>query len=105
MVVVAGGSFAGGEVGSGRYFAQATVEYRFPIYSIVGGAVFFDYGTTLGSMGGVPGAPGVARLLPGSGYGYGVGVRIQSPVGAIRVDYGIPEQGGGRIQFGIGERF
>jgi len=107
---VVGGSnsvrgYPDGEVGSGRYFAQATVEYRFPIYSIVGGAIFFDYGTTLGSMGGVPGAPGVARLLPGSGYGYGVGVRIQSPVGAIRVDYGIPEQGGGRIQFGIGERF
>jgi len=107
---VVGGSnsvrgYPDGEVGSGRYYAQASVEYRFPVYSIVGGALFFDYGTTLGSMGDVPGAPGIARLLPGSGYGYGVGVRVQSPVGAIRVDYGIPQQGGGRIQFGIGERF
>jgi len=117
---VVGGSssvrgYADGEVGSGRYYAQGTVEYRFPIYAIVGGAIFFDYGTTLGSQNEVPGSPAVARGLPGSGYSYGIGVRIQSPVGAIRIDYGIPEPyhnsatgayvSGGRIQFGIGERF
>ncbi len=97
--------YADGELGSGRYYFQATAEYRFPIYAVVGGAIFFDYGSTLGSGNQVPGFPAIIRGLPGSGYGYGIGVRIQSPVGAIRIDYGIPEQGNGRIQFGIGERF
>ena len=97
--------YADGEVGSGRYYVQATAEYRFPIYAIVGGALFIDYGSNLGSGNSVPGFPSTIRGLPGSGYGYGLGVRIQSPVGAIRIDYGIPEKGGGRVQFGIGERF
>ena len=46
--------FPDGEVGSGRSFVQATAEYRFPIFSVVGGALFFDYGTTLGTDDNVP---------------------------------------------------
>ena len=94
-----------GEVGSGRRYFQATAEYRFPIFKIVGGALFFDYGTTLGSQDEVPGEPGNVRGLPGNGYGYGLGVRVQSPLGPIRVDYGINDDGGNQIQFGIGEKF
>ena len=97
--------FGDGEVGNGRSFFQATAEYRFPIFRIVGGALFFDYGTTLGSDDDVPGSPSVVRDLPGSGFGYGVGVRVQSPLGPIRIDYGINDDGGNEIQFGIGEKF
>jgi outer membrane protein insertion porin family len=97
--------FDDGELGSGRSFFQATAEYRFPIFKIVGGALFFDYGTTLGSDNNVPGSPSVLRELPGSGYGYGLGVRIQSPLGPIRVDYAINDDGDDQIQFGIGEKF
>nr|WP_041933896.1 BamA/TamA family outer membrane protein [Gloeothece verrucosa] len=97
--------YAEGEVGSGRSYFQATAEYRFPIFAVVGGALFLDYGTTLGSQGAVPGKPGEVRDLPGSGFAYGVGVRIQSPVGPIRVDYGFNDQGDSRLNFGIGERF
>nr|WP_239005459.1 BamA/TamA family outer membrane protein [Gloeothece citriformis] len=97
--------YAEGEVGSGRSYFQATAEYRFPIFSVVGGALFLDYGTTLGSQGAVPGKPGEVRDLPGSGFGYGFGVRIQSPVGPIRVDYGFNDEGDSRLNFGIGERF
>ena len=97
--------FAEGEVGSGRSFVQATAEYRFPVFSVVGGALFFDYGTTLGTDDNVPGSPSLARDLPGDGFGYGLGVRIQSPLGPIRVDYAINDEGDGRIHFGIGERF
>lgn len=97
--------FGDGEVGSGKSYFQATAEYRFPIFRIIGGAVFFDYGTTLGTQGDVPGAPGDVRDLPGSGYGYGIGVRVQSPLGPIRVDYGINDDDGNEIQFGIGEKF
>ncbi|MGK7938171.1 MAG: BamA/TamA family outer membrane protein [Xenococcaceae cyanobacterium] len=94
-----------GEVGSGRSFLQATAEYRFPIFSVVGGAFFFDYGTTLGSDDNVPGSPSIVRGLPGNGFGYGLGVRVQSPLGPIRVDYAINDEGDSRIHFGIGERF
>ncbi|MEM8831387.1 MAG: BamA/TamA family outer membrane protein [Cyanobacteria bacterium P01_G01_bin.19] len=97
--------YGDGEVGSGRSYFQATAEYRFPIFKIVGGALFFDYGTTLGSDDAVPGRPSELRGLPGSGYGYGIGVRVQSPLGPIRVDYGINDEGGNEIQFGIGEKF
>lgn len=97
--------FGDGELGSGRSFAQATVEYRFPIFRIVGGALFFDYGTTLGSDSAVPGDPSIRRGLPGDGYGYGIGVRVQSPLGPIRVDYAINDDGDNEIQFGIGEKF
>ena len=107
---VVGGSnsvrgFAEGELGNGRSFLQASAEYRFPIFRIVGGALFFDYGTVLGTDDNVPGQPSIVRDLPGSGFGYGLGVRVQSPLGPIRVDYALDEEGDGRIHFGIGERF
>lgn len=94
-----------GNVGSGRSFIQATAEYRFPIFSVVGGALFVDAATDLGTGNSVLGNPAGARNKPGSGYGYGLGIRIQSPLGPIRIDYGINDQGSSRINFGIGERF
>ncbi|MGL5870973.1 MAG: BamA/TamA family outer membrane protein [Xenococcaceae cyanobacterium] len=107
---VVGGSnsvrgYSEGKVGSGRSYFIATAEYRFPIFSVVGGAIFADFGTTLGSGSGVPGNPSEIRDLPGSGFGYGAGVRIQSPLGPIRIDYGMNDEGDNRIHFGIGERF
>nr|OEJ78122.1 hypothetical protein A5482_14045 [Cyanobacterium sp. IPPAS B-1200] len=94
-----------GDLGNGRTFLQASAEYRFPIFSVVGGALFLDFGTDLGSGSSVPGQPAEVRGLSGSGFGYGLGVRIQSPVGPIRIDYGINDEGDNRIHFGIGERF
>lgn len=97
--------YAEGELGSGRTYVQATAEYRFPIFKFVGGAAFVDYGTTLGSGDAVPGDPSGIRDLPGSGFGYGLGVRIRSPIGPIRIDYGLNGDGDSRINFGIGEKF
>lgn len=94
-----------GELGSARSYVQATAEYRFPIYSVVGGAFFFDVGSDLGSGSAVPGNPSGIRDLPGSGYGYGLGIRVQSPLGPIRIDYGFNDSGDSRLHFGIGERF
>lgn len=94
-----------GEVGSGRSYAQLTAEYRFPLLSFLGGALFLDVGTDLGSGNAVPGAPGPSRGKPGSGIGYGAGVRLSTPLGPLRVDYGFNDQGQGRIHFGFGERF
>ncbi len=94
-----------GEVGSGRSYAQFTAEYRFPVLSFLGGVLFVDAGTDLGSGNAVPGAPGPTRGKPGSGLGYGVGVRISTPLGPLRIDYGFNVLGQGRIGFGFGERF
>jgi outer membrane protein insertion porin family len=94
-----------GEVGSGRSYAQISAEYRFPLFSILGGVLFADYGTDLGTGDSVPGNPAGVRGKPGNGFGYGAGLRIQSPIGPIRVDYGFNDQGDSRIHFGVGERF
>ncbi len=98
--------FEEGSVASGSNYIQATVEYRFPVFSFVGGALFIDAATDLGSQDQVTGNPGGDRGKPGSGIGYGGGLRIQTPLGPIRIDYGFPDNGdGGRLHFGIGERF
>ncbi|MGL5060136.1 MAG: BamA/TamA family outer membrane protein [Microcoleus sp.] len=94
-----------GELGAGRSFIEASAEYRFPIISFIGGVLFLDAGTDLGTGEDVPGDPAGIRGKPGSGYGYGLGVRIQSPLGPIRIDYGINDSGDNQIHFGIGERF
>lgn len=94
-----------GDLGAGRSYFQATAEYRFPLFSIIGGALFADFGTDLGTGNDVPGDPAGIRGKPGSGFGYGLGVRVQSPLGPIRIDYGLNDNGDSRIHFGIGERF
>ncbi|WP_404788263.1 BamA/TamA family outer membrane protein [Altericista sp. CCNU0014] len=97
-----------GEVGSGRSFLQATAEYRFPLLKFlggIGGVLFVDYGTNLGTQSDVPGQPGIVRGKPGDGLGYGVGLRVKTPIGPVRLDYGWTIDGGSRFQFGFGERF
>ena len=94
-----------GDVGSGSSFLQATLEYRFPIFSVISGALFADAGTDLGTGKDLKGNPAGLRGKPGSGFGYGLGLRIQSPLGPIRIDYGFGDRGQGRFHFGIGERF
>jgi outer membrane protein insertion porin family len=94
-----------GDVGSGRSFIQATAEYRFPLFSVIGGALFVDFASDLGSGSNVPGNPAGVRGKPGNGLGFGLGVRVQSPLGPIRVDYGFNDDGSSRLHFGIGERF
>jgi outer membrane protein insertion porin family len=94
-----------GAIGAGKSFALLSAEYRFPIISILNGVVFGDVGTTFGTDNHVIGRPSVVRDKPGTGAGYGVGVRIRSPLGAIRIDYGFASDGGNQFSFGLGEKF
>ncbi|AUS99187.1 hypothetical protein CLI64_01575 [Nostoc sp. CENA543] len=94
-----------GDVGNGRSYVLASAEYRFPIAPIFGGVVFADFASDLGSGDTVVGDPAGARNKPGTGFGYGAGVRVDSPLGLIRADYGINDQGESRVHLGIGQRF
>ncbi|BCL34340.1 outer membrane protein assembly factor [Nostoc sp. MS1] len=94
-----------GSVGSGRSYVLASAEYRFPIVPVVGGVLFADFASDLGSGDTVLGDPAGVRGKPGSGFGYGAGLRVDSPLGLIRADYGINDQGESRVQLGIGQKF
>ncbi|KAK9665708.1 hypothetical protein RND81_14G130100 [Saponaria officinalis] len=93
-----------GAVGSGRSYVVGCGEISFPLFGPVDGAVFADYGTDLRSGPSVPGNPAGARLKPGSGYGYGCGIRFESPLGPLRLEYAFNDNHTGKFHFGIGYR-
>ncbi|XP_038698414.1 outer envelope protein 80, chloroplastic-like [Tripterygium wilfordii] len=93
-----------GAVASGRSYAVGSSEISFPMFGSVGGVVFADYGTDLGSGPTVRGDPAGARYKPGSGYGYGFGVRVDSPLGPLRLEYAFNDRQARRFHFGVGHR-
>jgi outer membrane protein assembly factor BamA len=94
-----------GKVASGRSYGLASVEYRFPIFQSIGGVLFTDLASDFGSSETVLGEPGVLRDKPGSGFGYGLGLRVKSSFGLIRGDFGISDQGEFRFEVTTGQRF
>ncbi|XP_031256933.1 outer envelope protein 80, chloroplastic isoform X1 [Pistacia vera] len=93
-----------GAVGSGRSYVVGSSEISFPMLGPVEGVIFSDYGTDLGSGPTVPGDPAGARLKPGSGYGYGFGIRVDSPLGPLRLEYAFNDRQAKRFHFGVGHR-
>jgi outer membrane protein insertion porin family len=92
-----------GDLGSGRSYFLASGEYRFPVSRDVGGVIFVDFASDLGTGDSVLGKPAVVRDKPGTGAGFGVGVRVRSPLlGLIRFDVGVSD--GGDIKFVLGTR-
>jgi outer membrane protein insertion porin family len=91
-----------GEPLGGKSLARATVEYTFPIIEHVRGAVFYDIGL-LDSSANQFGTGHVASDV-------GIGVRLDLPIGPLRIDYGIPiERDGnsndGKFNFNVGYQF
>ena len=97
--------YGAGDVATSRSYFLASAEYRFPIYRFIGGVVFADFASDLGTSDEVLGEPGVQRGKPGTGAGVGLGLRLNSPFGIIRADFGVSNQGDSRFQFGFGQRF
>ncbi|MDJ0569729.1 MAG: BamA/TamA family outer membrane protein [Pleurocapsa sp. MO_192.B19] len=105
--------YGGGELGTGRSFIQATAEYRFPIFAVnafqerldVGGTLFIDYASDLGTGDNVPGEPAVVRDKPGDGFGYGVGLRTATPIGIVKLEFALNDDGDSEVIFKIGDRF
>lgn len=97
--------YAGGDVGSGRSYILTSAEYRFPLFSTLGGVLFTDFASDLGTGSSVEGDPAGSRDKPGTGFGYGFGLRFGSPIGLIRADFGFNDRGENQFHFGFGQRF
>lgn len=90
----------------GRSFGEATIEYRFPIWSIVSGQVFADAATDFGSQSAVPDEPGNILDKPGSGFSVGTGVIVTTPVGPLRLEAASRDfSGDWRFNLGVGWKF
>jgi len=78
----------------GNHMWLGTVEYRFPVFSKVNGALFTDFGGTWAS-----------GWSPSNTYSsVGFGLSINTPVGPIRVDLAHGKQGN-RVHFSVGGTF
>jgi outer membrane protein insertion porin family len=94
------------DLGVGRSFGEATIEYRFPIFSIISGELFVDGGTTFGSQVNVPGNPGGLLLKPGEGFSVGTGLIVTTPVGPLRLEVASQDfTGDWRFNLGVGWKF
>ncbi|WP_216913220.1 BamA/TamA family outer membrane protein, partial [Synechococcus sp. CCAP 1479/13] len=94
------------DLGVGRSFGEATIEYRFPLFSIVSGELFIDGGTTFGSQTKVPGNLGGLLNKPGSGFSIGTGLIVTTPVGPLRLEVASQDfTGEWRFNLGVGWKF
>jgi outer membrane protein insertion porin family len=93
----------GGVYYGGNSLGYGTLELTFPVITRVRGAFFVDAGYVNQN----------SWDFNGAGYNadYGFGVRLDLPIGPIRIDYGIPfvsdqyNGGPGQVQFNIGYQF
>lgn len=84
----------------GKKMYAATLEYRFPIAKKVQGVLFTDMGSTWGlDSGKIPWYEDDDSL----NWSVGVGLRLQTPIGPIRLDYGHGDQN--KFHFSFGTQF
>ena len=70
----------------GEFFSIFNVEYTFPIYGEILGAVFFDAGNLLPNS--TDPFESVSAGFEEMRYAVGVGLRYKLPIGPVRLDYG-----------------
>jgi outer membrane protein assembly factor BamA len=86
----------------GEFYSIFNVEYTFPIYGELLGAVFVDAGNLL--------ADARSPALNDMRYGIGAGLRYNLPIGPVRLDYGVnpsprKDEAFGAFQFSFGFAF
>jgi len=82
---------------SGDKMLVLNAEYRFPLAENFQGAIFTDWGNAWDY--------GESINIADLKYGIGAGVRFDTPLGAIRIDYGVGEDREGQFYFSIGQIF
>jgi len=91
-----------GEPEGGQTMARATIEWTFPIIEKARGAIFYDTGFVNSSAWSF-GFNHMASDI-------GIGLRLDLPIGPLRLDYGYPVMrdgyhGGGHFNFNVGYQF
>src|SRR2546421_4521054 len=91
-----------GEPLGGQSMARATIEFTFPIIEKARGAIFYDTGFVNTN----PWDYNFNNVASDIGFG----LRLDLPIGPLRVDYGIPIQqagnhGSGKFNFNVGYQF
>jgi len=91
-----------GEPLGGKSLARATIEYTFPIVAKARGAFFYDTGFVHADAYDFSGDHVASD--------FGFGIRLDLPIGPLRIDYGIPIQrdgnsGSGKFNFNVGYQF
>lgn len=96
----------------GRYMLLASTEYRVPVAPSLTGVLFVDAGDAWGApqdlrvisdpTGAFQGLTQHAGFSPS--VGYGLGMRVITPIGPLRLDYGFGKEGS-RLHFSMGHAF
>jgi len=84
----------------GKNLLLLNVEYRFPVTDTLQGVFFVDSGDAWG--GDFAEEFGDSEFTTHSSVG--VGIQVQSPIGPLRLHYGLGSEGG-QVHFGIGQTF
>jgi outer membrane protein insertion porin family len=94
------------DLGVGKSMAEATIEYRFPLFKIISGEFFVDAGTTFGSQADISGNPGGVLGKPGDGFSFGTGLIVNTPVGPLRLEIATQDfTSNYRFNLGVGWKF
>lgn len=94
----------------GRNMVLLSSEYRFPVTAGLTGVGFVDIGDAWGAPANYldAGSAFGENLTQHSGFepnvGYGIGIRVRTPIGPIRLDYGFGSEGS-RAHFSLGHVF
>ncbi len=89
----------------GDKMLTASVEYRKPVGNSLTGVAFLDYGDAWGAPGDYNGVSDLPQSQSFHGnVGMGIGLRVNTPIGNLRLDYGIGSEGG-RTHFSMGQAF
>lgn len=78
----------------GKSLFEANIEFRYPIYSILSGVAFLDFGNVWLTE--------LTYNFEDLRYSSGLGLRVETPIGPVRVDFAIPIfEGNSQLQYFI----
>ncbi|MFH1441919.1 MAG: outer membrane protein assembly factor BamA [Candidatus Omnitrophota bacterium] len=89
----------------GNSLLIGNIEYTYPVFDFIKGAAFYDIGNVWSKASDI--------TLDDLKAGMGLGIRLKTPIGPIRLDYGFPlnktegedKKGNGRLHFSVSHGF